>query len=200
MTIIEQLTRSGDDLWFRRRPALAVAVAVGLFAGVFVLCAGSSAPTEAYSMFYVLPVALLAVAFGIRGGAVGGGVSVALTVVWAVTGDVHLGALAWVAGVVPILALGLLLGYAADRARRAEARQRDAEAAALLHRQAIEINDSLVQGLATARWALDRGRVEDGLALLDETMADAQDLVSGLIRRAEMGDRTHAIDRAGARR
>ena len=126
--------------------------------------------------------------------------AVTLVAAWAVIGDVHLGALAWAARVVPMVALGMLLGYAADRARRAEARQRDTEAAALLHRQAIEINDSLVQGLATARWALDHGRVDAGVALLDATMAEAQDLVSDLIRRAEMGDRTYTADPSTSRR
>jgi hypothetical protein len=187
MSMLLRLERSADDLWFRRRPALAMIVAGVLFAGVFLLRVSEGGPTEAYSMLYVLPVSLLAVAFGVRGGAAGGLVAVALMAIWALVVDVDLSPLAWLSRVIPMLALGLLLGYATDRARRAEARQREVEAAALLHQQAIELNDSLVQGLAAARWALDQGRVDDGVALLDQTMSEAQGMVSDLIRRARMG-------------
>lgn len=190
MTTMPRQAGLGDDLWFRQRPGLAITVAAVLFAAVGLLRVTDGGPTEAYSMFYVLPVALLAVAFGLRGGATGALVAVVLIVVWAVYDDVHLGVLAWAARVVPMLALGLLLGYTTDRARRAEVRHRELEAAALLHQQAIEINDSLIQGLTAARWALDQSRVDDGLQLLDTTMSQAQRMVSDLIRRAGMGGRT----------
>jgi glucose-6-phosphate-specific signal transduction histidine kinase len=188
--IPEQSAGSDGDLWFRQRPRLAVVVAAALFIGVFALRLGTGGPNEAYSMFYVLPIALLAVTFGVRGGVLGGLTAVLLIVAWALYRDVHLGALAWTARVVPMLALGLLLGHSTSRAQRAENRQRELEPAALLHEQAIEINDSLVQGLASARWALDQGRVDDGLKMLDATMSQAQGKVSGLIRRAGMGART----------
>lgn len=190
MTRIPGSAGSGDDLWFRQRPVLALVVAVVLFVAVGLLRISDGGPTEAYSMFYVLPVALLAVAFGLRGGAAGALAAVGLIVVWAVYDDVDLGPLAWAARVVPMLALGLLLGHTTDRVRRAEVRQRELEAAALLHQQAIEINDSLIQGLTAARWALDQGRLDDGMTLLDDTMSQAQRMVSDLIRRAGMGGRT----------
>jgi hypothetical protein len=97
--------------------------------------------------------------------------------------------------VLPLLLLGLLLGHATDRERRAEAERRRLEAAALLHREAIEINDSLVQGMAAAKWSLDAGQVETGKEILEETVVRAHDLVSGLIRRADMGTRTEPLPR-----
>jgi hypothetical protein len=87
----------------------------------------------------------------------------------------------------------VLLGEATDRMRRTEEERRKLEAAALLHREAIEINDSLVQGMAAAKWALEAGSTEAGLKTLDDTIARAHDLVSGLIRRADMGGRTEQI-------
>lgn len=187
------LARSADDLWFRRRPGRALLVAAVLFAAVFTLRAASGGPTEAYAMLYVLPVALLAVAFGLQGGLAGSITAVMLMVTWAYERDVQLGPLAWTARVVPFVVLGVLLGYATDRARSAEIRQQEAEAVAVLHQQAIEINDSLVQNLAAARWSLDQGKVDDGMALLDQTIADAQARVSSLLRRAGMGEQTSRI-------
>jgi hypothetical protein len=55
---------------------------------------------------------------------------------------------------VPTLFLGVLLGRATDRARRAEGERRRLERTAL-HRQAIEIDDSLVQRMAAAKWSFE---------------------------------------------
>ena len=126
----------------------------------------------------------------LRGGLVGALTAVVLMMVWVVHDEVQLGALSWGARVVPMTTFGLLLGHGADRLRQGEIRQREHEAAALLHQQAIEINESLVQGLAAARWALEAGRIEHGITLLDQTMTEAQEMVSDLIRRAGIGDRT----------
>lgn len=189
-----RMATSADDVWFRRHPVLAIIVAGVLFAAVFVLRVNEGDPTDAYSMLYVLPVSLLAVAFGVRGGTLAGLVAVALMLLWAWMGEVHLSPLAWLSRVVPMLALGLLLGLATARARRAEVRQREMETAALLHQQAIEVNDSLIQGLASARWVLDQGRVDDGIQLLDRTMEEAQRMVSSLILRAGLGDRATPIE------
>jgi hypothetical protein len=95
--------------------------------------------------------------------------------------------------VLPLLLLGVLLGHATDRERRAHEEHRRLEAAALLHREAIEVNDSLVQGMAAAKWSFESGQVDTGTRILDRTIADAHDLVSGLIRRADMGERTEPL-------
>lgn len=186
--VLLPLTGSRDDAWFRRRPGYAYGVAGALFASVFALRVGFGDAADAYTMLFVLPVALLAVAFGLRAGLLAGLTAVGLTVTWALIQQVSLGPLAWTSRVVPLLLLGVLLGHAADRVRRAESRRRDLEAAALLHKQAIEINDSLIQGLAAARWTLQAGHEERGLVMLDETIDRAQQMVSGLIRRAEIGE------------
>ena len=64
------------------------------------------------------------------------------------------------------------------------------QAAALLNREAIEVNDTLIQGMAAAKWSIEAGRVETGLQTLDRTMAQAQEMVSDMIRRAGMGGRS----------
>jgi hypothetical protein len=144
-------------------------------------------------MLYTLPVALLATSFGLRAGAAAGVLGVALVGVWGVVDDISLTPVGWASRVIPRLLLGVLLCEATDRMRRTEEERRKLEAAALLHREAIEINDSQVQGMAAAKWALEAGSTEAGLKTLDDTIARAHDLVSGLIRRADMGGRTEQI-------
>jgi hypothetical protein len=173
----------------------AVVVAASLFAGVFGLRMSVGAPVDAYALLYTLPVALLAVTFGLRGGAAGGAVALLLTIVWASTQDVSMSVGAWLSRAVPLLLLGVLLGAATDRSRAAEQARRQAEAAAMLHREAVEINDHLVQGMVAARLALESGRVQTGLELLTATIGEGHRLVSDLIRRADMAS---AAQRLGA--
>ena len=181
------------DPWFRRRPRAALGVAALLYGAILVLRIFSGDAADAYSMLYVLPVALVATAFGRSAGAAAGLVAVALVAVWVLVDDVSLSPTGWLSRVLPMLVLGVVLGDAADRLHRAEDQRRRLESAALLHREAIEINDSLVQGMAAAKWSLESGQTDLGIRTLEATLNQAQDLVSGLIRRAEMGDRAEGV-------
>jgi hypothetical protein len=181
------------DPWFRRHPPLALAVAGIMFAGVLGLRMFFGSPVDAYSMLYALPVALVATTLGLRGGTVAGLIAVGLTVLWAMTQSVHLTPTGWASRVLPLLLLGVLLGHATDRERRAHEEHRRLEAAALLHREAIEINDSLVQGMAAAKWSFEAGQIDTGTRILERTIADAHDLDSSLIRRADIGARTEPL-------
>jgi hypothetical protein len=184
---IGRLVSSSREPWFRQRPVVALGVAGVLYVLVFLLRVLAGGPDDAYSLLFVLPVALVAVTYGMRAGLAAGFAGVALTAVWVVVDDVSLSPTGWGSRILPFLLLGGLLGDASDRLRRADAEKRRLEAAALLYREAIEINDSLVQGMAAARWALEAGRVDAGLHTLEQTIVQAETLVSGLIRQADMG-------------
>ncbi len=186
-------TGTATDAWFRQRPPVTWAAVVMLFAGIFVLRLYSGTVEDAYSMLYVFPVALVAFAFGLRPGAAAGILAVVLIVVWAVVRDVSLDPAGWASRILPILLLGILLGDASDRLRRNDAERRRLESAALLHRDAIEINDSLIQGMVAAKWSLEAADVETGLRTLNATITQAQELVSGLIRQAGMGGRAEQL-------
>ncbi|HEY0950659.1 hypothetical protein [Nocardioides sp.] len=190
MTLPGPSAATTTEAWFRRRPPVTWAAVALLFAGIFALRISGGTVEDAYSMLYVFPVALVAFAFGLRKGAAAGVFAVLLIVVWVIVRDVSLDPVGWVSRVLPILLLGILLGEASDRLRRNEAERRRLETAALLHRDAIEINDSLIQGMAAAKWSLEAGDVETGLNTLNATISQAQELVSGLIRQAGMGGRT----------
>ena len=182
------------DPWFRRQPRLTVSVIAALFGAVLGLRLLEWTSPDAYSMFYVLPVALAAAAFGERGGVAASLVAVVLMVVTAWAGSESPDAVGWATQVVPIALLGVLLGRATDRARVVEAERRRLEVAGLLHRQAIEINDSIVQRMAAAKWSLEAGQTDAGLEKLTVAVAEAQRLVSELIRRAQMGERAEQVD------
>lgn len=183
---------SGDPAsglpWFRARPRWVLAVAAALYLLVLVMrLTVGGGPDDAINMLYALPIALVALAFGRIGGLVAGLVGVALVGAWVLVDDVSLSAIGWASRVVPMLLLGGLLGDASDRLADADARQRLLEAAAQRHRDATEVNDTLVQGMAAAKWALEAGRHESGLKTLEETLQIGHELVSKLMREADMG-------------
>ena len=149
-------------LRLRRHPGLALTVAGVLYAAVLSLRLLHGTPADAYSMLYVLPVAVVATTFGLLAGTGAGLVAVGLTVLWAVVKDAAITPTGWASRVLPLLLLGVLIGHATDRARRAENERRRLEAAALLHREATEIKDSLPQGTAAANGSLDTGRLPYG--------------------------------------
>jgi hypothetical protein len=181
-------SRGGGSVpWFRARPRSVLGVAAVLFLAVFVLRLSVGGPVDAINMLYALPIALVALAFGRTAGVVAGLLGVALVGAWAMVDDVSLSVLGWASRILPMLLLGWLLGDASDRLALADARQRVLEAAAQRHRDATEVNDTLVQGMAAAKWALEAGRYESGLKTLEETLQVGHELVSKLMRDAEMG-------------
>jgi glucose-6-phosphate-specific signal transduction histidine kinase len=187
MTFSLRLDEPADAATTRHRSLVVLAIAGALFLVILTARMLVGDAEDAYSMFYVLPVALVATSFGMRPGAAAGAVAIGLIVLWAVARHVTLTPTGWGSRAVPILLLGVLLGEASDRIRRVEAERQATAAAARLHRQAIEINDSLVQGMAAAKWSLEAGQTETGLKTLNDTITRAHDLVSGLIREAGLG-------------
>ena len=81
-----------------------------------------------------------------------------------------------------MLLLGVLLGSAADRLRAAAEVEKALVGARLRVREAAEINDSIIQGLSVAKWWLEAGDRDRGLALLTETIETTEALVGDLLR------------------
>lgn len=167
--------------WFQRHPRRALAVAVASSIGIVALRFSVEGAADAISVLHVLPVALVAMAFGFRAGVAAGVAAVGFLVTWVVWAGVELGPLGWVARVLPMLLIGGLVGAATDRIRAAEEAERRSVAIALLQREAAEINDEIVQGLAAAKWMLEAGDVERGLAMVEDTMVTAQGLVTRVL-------------------
>lgn len=173
--------------WFTERPRLAAAVVAVLFASIFALRLSVGGADEAISVLYVLPIALAAFTFGRRAGVAAGLTGVGLFGAWIwVTGE-SISVLGWLARATPMLLLGALVGSAADREREAAAVRRRLDAVELRQREAAEINDSIIQGMAVAKWSFEAGDPERGLDVLADTMTTAQDLVAQLLSAGSAG-------------
>jgi hypothetical protein len=77
--------------------------------------------------------------------------------------------------------LGALVGDASDRQRRVAEVERQLLVAELRAREAAEINDSIIQNLAAAKWSVESGNCARGLEVLTDTILTAEALVDGLL-------------------
>jgi K+-sensing histidine kinase KdpD len=193
VTLIRR-AEAGTGPWFRARPRRALLVAAILYLGVLALRLLTDNALDAISMLYLFPVALVAMVGGRWLGLAAGGLAVALVALWVLLQGVELSALGWASRVLPLLLVGMLIGDASDRLEEAATEREARKLAQLRQREAVEINDSLVQGMAAAKWAMEAGRHEDGLQLLGETIEQAHRLVSTLIREAGAQSRSHSLE------
>lgn len=98
-----------------------VALAAVLFAVVFALRTVDSNPVHAEGVLYLVPIALLALRFGLRGGLGGALLAVVLIVTWSrVSSNVQLTADGYVSRTIALVLLGVLLGLFVDRRRNLE--------------------------------------------------------------------------------
>jgi hypothetical protein len=167
-------------LYFQR-PWAAVIVAFWLYTVVFAMRLTIHG-TDPITVFYVFPVALLAMTYGSRAGVVGGVIGVLLIVAWGAIDSVAADPLGWLGRVAPIMLLGFLVGRASDQLGTAAQTKQALFAAQLRAREAAEINDSIIQGLATAKWSMEAGQIDRGLELLTDTIATTESLVAELLR------------------
>jgi hypothetical protein len=175
------------DPWFLRRPIAAWAVAATLFGGIFLARLSVGGPADVVSLLFTLPIALVAMAFGFRAGMVAGLLGTALVLAWTLEENVALSTVGWASRATPMLLLGGLLGHAIDQLRSAEEQSRRLETAARRQRDAIELNDTIVQELAAAKWTLENGNPTGALTIMQDTLQHSQQLVSELLREADMG-------------
>lgn len=177
--------------WYRVHPLLAIGVCVVLYAGVSGLHFAADSSGEAVSVLYALPIALLAVTFGRWGGWVGAIVGFGLFAAFAVfhnLGDLDL--TGWLVRAAALLLLGVLLGGATDKARESARREMLAEKhrahmedVARREREALEINDSIIQGMAAAKWLIERGETDQAVEVLAAAIDRGTSVVASLLPR-----------------
>jgi hypothetical protein len=145
------------------------AVAACTFAVVFVVLFLVSDPAEAGALLFVVPIALLALTDGTRGGVLGAVIGSILVVVWVVVDDVELGVLGFASRIAAFVLIGLVVGRYEDLARSYERRRLD-------EHYATELHDRVVQSLVVARYHLDDR--PEAQAAVDAALTGAKDIIS----------------------
>src|SRR3954453_18557469 len=110
------------------KPATLVAVAAVLFAVILAFKLTVRTPGFGFPLLYDIPVALLAIGLGVRGGIVGAVVGMALFAIGDAAGEIHSNVAGYISRGLTFFFLGGVRGLYADRLRRAETLVRESEA------------------------------------------------------------------------
>lgn len=144
-----------------------LALAVALFALVVFLRLVMDEREEPPTVAFAPSVALIALELGAVAGGLAGAAAVA-TAAFTQESPVTFWSVTFRSG--SLVVLGILVGALGHRLRLARA---SANAAS-------QINDDVVQSLVLAKYALERGDVDEAQAQIDETLASAKQIVAGL--------------------
>jgi hypothetical protein len=161
-----------------RRSIIVISVAAAMFLVITALKLAIRSPGFGFALLYDIPVALLAVTFGARGGLIGAVVGMGLFAVGDAVAEVHSNLAGYASRGLTFVLLGGLLGVYADRLRRDQAKIQRTQ---LGRAHAAEINDNIVQRLVLTKYALDRGETDVGTESATEALHEAQRLVSSLL-------------------
>jgi light-regulated signal transduction histidine kinase (bacteriophytochrome) len=102
-----------------RYRTFATVAALALFAVVTAARFASDVPGDGWTFLYVAPIALLAVAFGLTGGAIAAAVGIALSLAWVLAEDPGVTTIGVLTRSLAFAIVGGVVGAYADRARRA---------------------------------------------------------------------------------
>jgi signal transduction histidine kinase len=108
-------TTEPEDRGSRRRAVIAIATV--LFAAAFAVRLAVDDPSALLANFYSVPIAVLAIEFGVRGGLIGAAVGFTLVVAWGEVQDVDVGALGYVSRAAVFVVVGGLVGRFSERLR-----------------------------------------------------------------------------------
>ena len=151
-----------------QRRLLRAGAGIGL-AMIFALLFAISDPVQAGALLFVVPVAMLALSDGTRGGLAGAAAAIVLLAVWVLGDDIGLTVLGWASRITAVVMIGLLVGRYEDLARAQERRRLD-------ERYAIELHDRVIQSLVVARYRLDDR--PEAQAAVDAALAGAKEIIS----------------------
>ena len=104
-----------------------VALAVVLFVAAFGARLAVNDPNALLANFYIVPIAVLAIEFGMRAGLIAAAVAFALVPAWSVINSVHVDALGYVSRGAAFLVTGVIVGGFSDRLRRDMAERQEAQ-------------------------------------------------------------------------
>jgi PAS domain S-box-containing protein len=108
--------------WATLGDSATIALALALFAAIFLLREVDPNAVDADEILFVVPIALLALRFGLRGGLASGLLGLALILIWDIYDtDLVLSAKGYAIRGIAFLLLGVLLGRFVDKRRRLEA-------------------------------------------------------------------------------
>jgi two-component system, NarL family, sensor histidine kinase DevS len=146
--VVERLKTAPARRSPARRAAIVALVAV-LFAIAFSARLAIDDPNALLANFYIVPIAVLAIEFGMTAGVAAAALALALVPAWSVISAVHVDALGYVSRGAAFLVTGVIVGEFSDRLREDIAERQDAQRDLALYADQLEgSNRDLAQSVA----------------------------------------------------
>jgi signal transduction histidine kinase len=143
--VIERLRATAPQPPSATKRAAIVATAALLFATAFTARVVINDPDALLANFYIIPVAVLAIEFGVRGGLLGAAVAEALVPAWSVINSVHVHPLGYIARGAAFVMTAVVVGRFSERLRSDMAARQDAQRDLALYADELEASN---RGLA----------------------------------------------------
>jgi len=143
--VIERLRASAPPPPSATKRALIVAVAAVLFAVTFAARLAVNDPDALLANFYIIPITVLAIEFGVRAGLIAAAVALALVPAWSVINNVHVHPLGYIARGAAFVITGVVVGRFSERLRNDVSVRQDAQRDLALYADQLESSN---RGLA----------------------------------------------------
>ena len=151
-----------------------LALAVFLFAAIVAARLVATDPADGWLFLLIAPVAIVAVEYAVAGGLFMALVASAVVLVMGITGTMDYSAFGVIVRIAAFLIAGAGVGYLTMERNRRELAIAELERKAESHREALKLNDDVVQGLAVSKMALEMGDLEKARTSLETTLASAR--------------------------
>ncbi|HEY1509752.1 MAG TPA: ATP-binding protein [Solirubrobacteraceae bacterium] len=145
LRVAERLKPAATAMPSTSRRAAVVAVAAAMFAATFVARLAITDPDALLANFYVIPIALLAIEFGVSGGLIGATIGFALVPAWSLINTVHVNALGYISRGAVMFLTGIVVGRFSERLRNDIAERQVAQRDLTLYADQLE---GSIRGLA----------------------------------------------------
>ncbi|HTU86062.1 MAG TPA: GAF domain-containing sensor histidine kinase [Solirubrobacteraceae bacterium] len=139
--VIERLKATGAPPASASKRAAILALAGVLFVAAFIARIAVNDPNALLANFYIVPIAILAIEFGLRAGLAAAAVAFVLVPAWSVINAVHVDALGYLSRGAAFVVTGVVVGRFSDRLRRDVAERRDAERDLALYADQLETSN-----------------------------------------------------------
>ncbi len=175
-------------------------VIVTLFLGVTALRWFLENSGEAVALLYLVPIVLAALGRGRRGGVISASAAAAsFALLTGLRGRGDLDVTGWALPILAMYLLGVVVGQLVERlaartqlAAHAVDRRRELEQLCVRQQAALRVSDSMLQGVAAARWMLEAGRTEQAIDTLGATVAEGVQHLSAALASGPTRDRSRA--------
>ncbi|HJS95735.1 MAG TPA: hypothetical protein VJ741_15840, partial [Solirubrobacteraceae bacterium] len=143
--VIERLRATAPQPPSASKRAAVVGIAIVMFAAAFTARVVIYDPDALLANFYIIPVAVLAIEFGIAGGLIGAALAEALVPAWSLINSVHVHPLGYIARGAAFVITAVVVGRFSERLRTDMAVRQDAQRDLALYADQLEASN---RGLA----------------------------------------------------